>query len=40
MYIGGRLRYNEVVPVCAVEAEKLSGGACCLLCCTYVKSRS
>jgi hypothetical protein len=26
MYIGRRSRYNEVVPICAVEADKLNGG--------------
>jgi len=26
MYIVRRSRYNEVVPICAVEADRLSGG--------------
>jgi len=26
MYIGRRLRYSEVVPVCATEADRLIGG--------------
>jgi hypothetical protein len=25
MFIGGRLRYSKVVPICAVEADRLSG---------------
>jgi hypothetical protein len=26
MYIDRRSRYNEVVPICAMEADRLSGG--------------
>jgi len=26
MYVGRRLRYNKVVPICAMEGDKLSGG--------------
>jgi hypothetical protein len=26
MYIGGRLRYNKVDPICAMGADRLSGG--------------
>jgi len=31
MYIGRRSRYNEVVPICALEADRLSGGIAPLL---------
>jgi len=31
MYMGRRSRYNEVVPICAMEAERLSGGIAPLL---------
>jgi hypothetical protein len=31
MYIGGRLRYNKVVPICAMEADRLSGGIAALI---------
>jgi len=26
MYIGRRSRYNKLVPICAIEADRLSGG--------------
>jgi hypothetical protein len=26
MYINRRLKYNEVVPICAMEEDRLSGG--------------
>jgi len=31
MYIGRRSRYNEVVPICAMEADRWSGGIAPLL---------
>jgi hypothetical protein len=31
MYIGGRLRYNKVVPTCAMGADRLSGGVAPLI---------